>query len=433
MFYHAISLYNLVVICNAAKLDTGVRMSSGLPLEGIRIIDLSMALAGPYASQLLADLGAEVLKVEPPTGELTRTTPPHYIGDTSVYFLANNRNKKSISIDLKKSEGLAVLLDLVKVSDVVYYNYSAGVPERLKITHEHLAAVNPKIITCSVTGFGRKGPHAQRPLVDNVAQSLAGAMSITGEPDGPPSRAGVPTADLSAALYACIGILASLQSRARTGKGGKVEAALFHSQLSLLNYVVPFTGITGRAPARVGTGHLGNAATKTFKTRDGWFTMEAGFNNHFQSLCEALGRPELAEDPRYVDRASRSKNRGSLTPLLDEAFAQRSTDEWFSILGPKGIPCGPVNSVPEALQHPQALEYRAVRKVKFRSSELDVLGTPLWFNDVVEHPFRSPPEFGEHTVEILRDYLGYDTERIQTLVRSEAVVAKANDEERSDV
>ena len=391
---------------------------SELPLNGVRILDLTQALAGPFATMVLADMGAEVIKIESPSGDLTRTTPPHIVQGTSLYFLTNNRNKRGMVLDLKDADALAAFYDLCKVADVVIYNFSEGVADRLKIDAGTLRAVNPGLIVCNMTGYGRKGPDARRRAVDPIVQSLAGAVSITGIPGGEPVRAGVPSADLSTGLYAAIGVLAALLGRSRTGKGCSVETSLFHSQLSLLNYVATYCAYSGEIPRPVGSGHPGTVPSQVFKTADGWITIDAGFDRHFQALCRILGMESLATDPRFATRQVRAVNRGELLPTLMAEIEKRTTEDWVRILDEAGIACGKVNNVKEALESPQSTAYHALRDVEYRGETVKVLSTPVWFEGESEHPVNPPPEIGEHTAQILRSLLGYDDARIEALTHA---------------
>ncbi|MFC3337133.1 CaiB/BaiF CoA transferase family protein [Paracandidimonas soli] len=389
-----------------------------LPLSGVRILDLTQALAGPFATMILADLGAEVIKIESPSGDLTRTTPPHIIQGTSLYFLTNNRNKRGMMLDLKDANALEAFYDLCKVADVVIYNFSEGVVDRLKIDADTLRAINPELIVCNMTGYGRKGPDARRRAVDPIVQSLAGAVSITGVPGGEPVRAGVATADLSTGLYAAIGVLAALHGRSQTGKGSSVEASLFHSQLSLLNYVATYCAHSGEIPQPVGSGHPGTVPSQVFRTADGWVTIDAGFDRHFQTLCRILDKEHLSKDPRFITRQMRARNRGELLPTLVAEIEKRTTGEWVRILDEAGIPCGKVNNVKEALESPQSEAYHSLRDVEYRGERVKVLATPVWFEGDSLHPVNPPPELGEHTAEILQSLLGYDEARINALTSS---------------
>lgn len=392
-----------------------------LPLAGLRILDLTQALAGPFATMILADLGADVVKVESSAGDVTRTSPPHYVDDVSVYFLANNRNKRGIVIDLKHPDGLAVFYELVGRVDVVVYNFAPGVADRLKIDHASLERVNPRIVTCDMTGFGRRGPEADRRAVDLIVQAMAGGMSITGEPGRPPVRAGVPTADLSTGLYAVIGILAACAAREKTGRGMRVATSLFHAQLSLLNYVAAYFLRSGDVPAPVGSGHPGTVPSQVFETVDGYVAVDAGFDKHFEALCDAIGRPELARDPKFDVRRQRNLHRGELIPMLAEAMRARPTREWLAELDARGIPCGPVNDVGAAVRSPQAAAYGAVREIPFGGETVEALATPLWFDDAPPPPATAPPTLGQHTADVLRDLLGYGPERVAALAAAGAI------------
>ncbi|OZI29784.1 hypothetical protein CAL29_16790 [Bordetella genomosp. 10] len=386
-----------------------------LPLAGVRVLDLTQALAGPFATMILADMGAEVIKIESPAGDLTRTTPPHIVQGTSLYFLTNNRNKRGMVLDLKAPDALAAFYDLCKVADVVIYNFSEGVADRLKIDADTLRKINEKLIVCNMTGYGRKGPDARRRAVDPIVQSLAGAVSITGVPGGEPVRAGVPSADLSTGLYAAIGVLAALHGRDRTGVGSSVEASLFHSQLSLLNYMATYCAYSGEIPQPVGSGHPGTVPSQVFKTADGWITIDAGFDRHFQTLCRILGKESLSRDPRFVSRQVRARHRGELLPILIAEIEKHTTAEWERILDEAGIPCGKVNNVKEALESPQSVAYHSLRDIRYRGEDVRVLATPVWFDGEDRHPVEPPPELGQHTADILRGLLGYDDARIAAL------------------
>jgi crotonobetainyl-CoA:carnitine CoA-transferase CaiB-like acyl-CoA transferase len=286
------------------------------------------------------------------------------------------------------------------------------VVDRLRIDPATLHAINPRLVICNMTGYGRKGPEANRRAVDPIIQSLAGAMSITGLPGSAPVRAGVATGDLSTGLYAAIGVLAALHARSTTGQGSCVETSLFHSQLSLLNYVASYCAWSGEIPSPVGSGHPGTVPSQTFATLDGWLTIDAGFDRHFRTLCEVIGHTELADDPRFRDRQSRARHRGELVPAIEAEIARRSTSHWVQTLDEAGIPCGRVNNVQEAIRSPQSQAYGSLRTLEYRGRPVEVLATPLWFDDDVTHPMASPPELGQDTAEVLRTLLGYDDDAI---------------------
>ena len=396
---------------------------TSLPLRNVRVIDATHALAGPFGMMILGDLGADIIKVEPPGGCPTRQTAPYMINGSSLFFLCNNRNKRSIVINLKSSEGLEVFYDLVRNGDAVVYNFAPGVAERLKIDHESLVKVNPKVITCNITGFGSHGPEARRPAMDLVVQAAAGTVSITGEHQRPPVKAGVPIADLSTGLYACIGIVSALRARDQTGEAQKVEASLFHSQLSLLNPMGPYALFSGETPISQGARDESVAPSQAFEAKDGWLTLMVASNKHFKGLCKALGRMDLFSDPRFATRPLRMTNRDEICPIVAEEIKKKTKAEWIELLVANGVACSPINTVPEALAHPQAAEFKSVRQIEFQGEELDVLSTPLWFNDDLEPPYKSPPDMGEHTVEILSQMLGYDMTKVKRLIGSGALQA----------
>jgi len=390
------------------------------PLAGVRVLDLTQALAGPFATMILADLGAEVIKIEPPSGDLTRSTPPYRVGDTSLYFVTNNRNKKGVVLDLKQPAALEAFHGLCRRADVVIYNFSEGVADRLRIDAASLQAINPALVVCNMTGYGRRGPDARRKAVDPIVQSLAGAVSITGLPGSEPVRAGVPTADLATGLYAVIGVLAALHARQAAGQGSAVEGSLFHSQLSLLNYVGTYCAWSGQVPPPVGSGNPGTVPSQVFRTSDGWVTIDAGFDRHFIKLCEVLGRADLPRNPRFADRAARARHREELLPVLVELIGRQPTEVWVRTLDGAGIPCGKVNNVKEALASPQSVEYHALRATEYGGVPVQVLATPLWFDGAVEHPVRPPPALGEHTRQVLGDLLGYDDAAIDRVMQGQA-------------
>ncbi len=391
------------------------------PLDGIRILDLTQGLAGPFGAMMLADFGADVIKVEGLTGDLTRHSPPHYIDGTSLYFISNNQNKKSIVIDLKTEDGYAVFCDLVRRSDAVYYNFGPGVAQRLRIDHATLCEINPDIITARVEGFGSKNTAPDRRLVDLVAQGAAGAMSITGEPGRPPVRAGVPTADLSAGLFSLIGLLVALIGRANNRAEREVETTLFHSQLTLLNYMASYSLRAGVSPGPVGSGHVSTVPSQAFQASDAWMVIDAGLDGHFRELCGVLGLPELGTDPRFATRKLRNENRVDLIERLSAAFLTQPADHWLLAMAAVGIPCSRTNTVLEALAEPATHAYGLVRDVTFGTETVQALGAPIWFDGDIRRGTASAPYLGEHTGTILRDLLGYDAARIEALVASGAV------------
>lgn len=395
------------------------------PLAGLRVLDLTQALSGPFGSMLLADMGADVIKIESPKGDLTRTTPPHYVAGQSVYFLSLNRNKTGVVIDLKRPAGLDLFYELVGKADIVFHNFSPEVPKRLKIDHASLKRINPRIISCQISGFGTRGPAAHRKAVDVIIQAVAGGMSITGLPGSAPVRAGIPTADLAAGLFAIIGILAAVHSRERTGQGMEVQTSLFQAQLSLLSYVAAYALHSKEAPQPMGSGHLGTVPSQAFATRDGYIVVDAGFDHLFTQLCDAMNLPGVKTDARFTLRQGRMEHRHILIPLLENRFREETTDYWVDRLDAAGIPGGPVNDVLEALASPQSTEYSMVRTMDFKGQKVEVLGSPIEFDGVTDHPVTTAPSLGAHTEKVLRELLGYSRSRIEELLAEGVVKSSA--------
>lgn len=396
-------------------------------LGGVRVLDFTHALAGPFSTQMLADLGAEVIKVEPPTGDNTRRVPPHFIDGTSLYFHAINRNKRSLSIDLKSPDGQQVLHDLIGEVDIVMSNFSPGVAQRLGITYEQLSAINPRVITCTMSSFGPHYTGVARGT-DMIAQAMAGAMSITGYADGPPARAAVPTGDLSGGFYSTIAVLAGLQYRQRTGHGIGLDTSLFHSQLSLLNYMGAYVAKTGEPIGRLGSGYPATVPAQAFEAADRrWLVIDAGFNHHFGALCTAIERPDLAEHVDYRERSDRLVAKDRLIAELQAVFATRPRDEWVDLLQANGVPAAPVNDMVEALRSEPANE-GALAAMTVGGDVIEVLRTPIWAAGSNAHAMVRPPRLGGDTRDILTDVLGLERERIDALIDTGAVVGPTGQE-----
>jgi len=379
-------------------------------LAGVRILDFTHALAGPFSTQMLADLGAEVIKVEPPTGDKTREIPPHFIGGTSLYFHAINRNKRSVALDLKSEEGQRALRELVPTADVAMMNFSPGVADRLGLAHSQLSQLNPMIVTCTLSSFG---PHATEDIrgTDLVAQAMAGAMSITGYADAAPARAGVPTADLTGGFYTTIAVLAGLQYRRAQGRGIALDTSLFHAQLSLLNYMGAYAAHTGEPIQRLGSGYPATVPAQAFATSDDrWLVIDAGFDHHFSALCVALERPDLAAAPAYRDRASRLTAKTELIAALQAAFATRPRDEWVRRLHEHGVPAAPVNDTLEALYAPVAVE-GGLAPMEVAGQTVRVLRTPIWADGTNAHPMVEPEGIGQSNAVLLGGLSHHGEER----------------------
>ncbi len=393
-------------------------MSQGEPpLRGLRILDLTQFLAGPFCTQILADLGAEIIKIEPQAGDPTRQLPPYFYKGESAYFLAINRSKESVVLDLSIEPGRCVFHDLVKKADVVIEAFRPGVAKKLGADYDTLKNVNPRIVYCSISGFGQDGPYATRPAYDMIVQALSGAMSLTGEIGGRPVRSGTPIGDLNAGQSAATAILAALWERERSGAGQAVDISMLDVQIAMLSYLGEYYLISGDVPALQGRGHMSIPTYNAFRARDGRDVLIcANTERMWQQLCQALEIPELINDPRFESNERRHANRGSLEPILERAFAQYDCADLLKRFHEYGIPSAPVNSVAEALADPQVIHRRMVREVPHaRGGEIRVLGNPIKFSRSAENEFSSPPTLGQHTESVLRETLGYATEQIESL------------------
>ena len=392
-----------------------------LPLEGIRIIDLTQVMAGPYCTMILGDLGADVIKVEPPGGDYSRSTPPHFHQEDSAYYLSLNKNKKSIVINLKQPEGLKILYDFVKKSDVVVDNYRPGVMDKLKMDHETLKQFNKKIISCSITGFGSDNPYANRPAYDLLIQAMGGAMSFTGEPDGAPVRMGLPMGDLSAGMFAVMGILSALHARDTIGVGQKVDISMLDCQIALMTYRAQYYFLAGEIPKPVGSGHVSAVPIRAFKTKDEWLAIDSAGDQFWAPLCRALGLDEFIKDERFTTRAQRLKHKDELMAILEKTFATKTREEWLKRLLEEGVPCGPVNNLAEALFDPSILKRNMVVKTKRFGDEIKMLGSPIKMSVTKCEKYQAAPALGQNTEEILKAVLNYSDGKINELVKGKVV------------
>lgn len=395
------------------------------PLSGVRILDLTHMLSGPYGAMILADLGADVIKVEPLEGEGTRKLlardPNHSIEGMGAYFLTLNRNKRSVCIDLKSAEGLAVFHELVKHSDVVINNFGAGVPERLGITHAHLSAHNPRIITCSITGFGSNGPKHKRPAFDQVAQAYGGGMSITGTDAENPVRAGIPIGDLGGGAFAVMGILAALLERERSGAGQDIDISMVDCQISLLNYMATMHFLSGENPHPIGNSHFVHVPYNSYRVQDGHIIVAVITDNFWQNLKAVVQVPEF-DNPEYDTQPARLRDKAFIDGRLAEIFGTNTQAHWLAQLEAQRIPCAPVNRLNQALNDPQVRHRNMVVPLQHPNGKsTQVPGNPLKFSRTNEESFSSPPLLGAHTEDVLSTLLGYSPERISTLREQQAV------------
>jgi crotonobetainyl-CoA:carnitine CoA-transferase CaiB-like acyl-CoA transferase len=372
-------------------------------LSGLRVLDLTRILSGPFASMVLADLGADVVKVEDTkAGDDTRSWGPPFHGEDAAYFHAVNRNKRSLAIDLKSDVGQQVVLSLADTADVVIENFRPGTADRLGLGYDVLSERNPAVVYASISGFGHSGPLSRRAGYDAIAQAMSGVMSVTGEPDGDAVRFGVASADLAAGMWATIGILAALQSRERTGRGQHIDISLLDGQLSWLSYVAQGFFATGVTPPRYGSAHPNIVPYQGFATADGDIMIAVGNDDLFRRFCEALGEPGLADDPRFRSNPNRVNNREELLPIIEKLLGQRTAAEWADLLTIAGIPAGPIHTVDEALGQEQAQARDMVVTLPHATEgNITTLGSPLKLS--ADHPRlrHASPTHGEHTAEIL--------------------------------
>ena len=390
-----------------------------MPLSGIRVIDLTRILAGPYATMILGDLGADVIKIENPDGgDDSRAWGPPWVpeaGGASAYYTAVNRNKRSVALDLKSDAGREILWRLIDGADVLVSNFRPGVIERLGFSWEAVRARAPRVVYALVNGYGATGPGAAKPSFDVIVQGESGVMDVTGWPNGPPTRVGISLGDETAGLLVVQGILAALFARERTGEGQRVEVALHDGLLSLLTYHAQNWWAGGPRPARLGNAHPSIVPYQTFRTADAWINVGVGNDRQWRALCEIAGRSEWIKDPRYATNGARVTHRDELVPLLEALFASRPAADWLDALGEAGIPSGRIREVSEALESPEARHREMVVDVRSEAGHpLRLLGVPVKLSGTPGRIRRPPPALGEHTAEVLSE-IGYDSVTIESL------------------
>lgn len=390
-------------------------------LQNIRVLDLSRVLAGPYCTMVLGDLGAEVIKVEPPEGDETRGWGPPFAAGESAYYLCVNRNKRGMGVNLKTDEGKAILRDLAMQSDVLVENFRPGTLKKFGLDFEALHELNPQLIYCSISGFGQTGPLRDMPGYDFMIQAMGGIMSVTGEPDGEPMKVGVAVADLFAGQNAVISILAALQARNITGKGQYIDIALFDSELGWLANVASNFLISGKNPKRYGNAHANIVPYQSFQASDGWFVVAVGNDKQFESLCKVIDKSELSTDERFSTNSARVENREILIPLLKPIFMERAVHDWLTLIGDQ-FPCGPINTFEQVFSMPHVRERGMLVEVRHPTiGALPLVGSPLKMEGTPVEYRLPPPLMGEHTKEILTNMLGYSAERVAELTERRCV------------
>ena len=390
------------------------------PLAGLRVVDMTAAMAAPYCTLNLADLGADVIKVEPPNGEEMRHGAVRRNGHSAT-FMAMNRDKRGIVVDLKRPEGVAVVHRLVRTADVFVQNYRPGAAERLGVGWEALRAINPRLVYCSISGFGCTGPYAARGGYDLIAQGMSGVMSVTGDEDGSPAKAGVPIADLAAGLFGAYGVLAALEHRDRTGEGQLVDTSLLEAAMALTVWESCEYWVTGRAPGPLGSAHRLVAPYQAIRAGDGHFTIGANNDKLFAALCRAIERPDLAGDPRFSSNGARMANRAALIADIEKTTAGETRAHWLVRLDREGVPSGPINTYPEALADPHTLAREmVVDLVHPGAGAIKALGVPVKLSETPGAVDRPAPLLGEHTAEILAELDYGDAE--QRALRDAGVV-----------
>lgn len=393
-------------------------------LKGIRVLELAQIMAGPTCGLLLADLGAEVIKIEKtPAGDDTRNFLPPDINGEAAAFMMMNRNKKGIALNLKEKDGIKIFKEMVKNSDVVLENFRKGTLEKLGIGYDELSKINPKIILCEISGYGRTGPYSSKGGFDLVAQGMSGLMSITGESKNkPPMKVGAPITDITAGLLASTGILAALVHREKTGEGQKVDTSLFEAGIVHTYWQSAIAGATGKSPGPLGSAHPLTAPYQAFKTKDKWITVGASNQNTWLMLLKAINRMDLQEDEKFSSNINRKKNIDNLVEILSAEFIKKNSNEWLEIFDNNGLPCGPINSITEMFEDPQTIEREMIIEVdNKKAGKSKAIGMPIKFSKSKTEKSKGAPNLGEHTKEIMLNF-GYSHDEIEDFYNRKVIL-----------
>ncbi|WMT50696.1 MAG: CaiB/BaiF CoA-transferase family protein [Ferroplasma sp.] len=394
-------------------------------LDGIKVLDLTQAMSGPFATMILGDLGAEIIKVEPPEGDQTRSWAPPYMGGISSYFMSTNRNKKSISIDLKKPDGKEILRRLIKTSDVLVENFRPGVMEKLGFSREEAMKLNGKLIYCSISGFGQTGPMKDLPGYDLVILAISGLLGITGNPGSPPVKFGVPIADITTALFAAISVLAALYSRKDTGRGQYIDLSMLDSNFLVLTHQLTAYLSTGKNPEKLGSAHSSIAPYQAFSTRDGYIVITVGTEKLWEKFCNVLD-PSLITVPEFRTNVDRVGHRAMLESKINELLENRTTADIYKTLSEAGIPCAPVNRVSDAVNYDQIKFRKMILNMHTDNGNITIPGTPLKLSDTPGTIRLPPPWLGNKNEEILAG-AGYTMEEVQKLYAKNIIFKRMTD------
>jgi crotonobetainyl-CoA:carnitine CoA-transferase CaiB-like acyl-CoA transferase len=392
------------------------------PLKGIKVVELAQIMAGPTCGMLLADMGADVIKVEKlPGGDDTRSYSEPQVNGESAAFMILNRNKRGIAVNLKKPGGLEVVKKLLSTADVVTENYRKGTLDKLGLGWDVLHGLNPRLVYCAISGYGRTGPYADKGGFDLIAQGVAGLMSVTGEPGGPPVKSGTPIADINAGIFASLGIVSALFARNTTGRGQMVDTSLMEAGVQQMYWQAAIHFATGANPGPSGSAHILTAPYQAFPTADGWINLGGANQSNWERIVRAIGMPELAADERFRNNTERMRNLKALVPILGDALKKKPSAHWISVFEAEGVPVGPVNKTSDMVSDPQVKAREMVIEVEHpKAGRVKAIGHPVKFSETKVEASRPAPLLGQHTREVLKD-LGYDDARIDALAQEGAV------------